>query len=207
MAYQGWPTDHATHLQQTLRSGESILWQGKPERLTYIVRRWPQSCFGVFFLGFAIFWTVTAFMGTRGAPDEGMGVMFKYFFPLFGVPFILVGAGTTFGHYLVAAAEWPNVEYALTNQRVLIRTGRTPTVTATELGSLASVTASGTGVGAVAFAPEGAVQMPVAAQRLSAMAALRVGVSAGPTFECIREPQTVYLMAQDAIQKARTAKS
>jgi hypothetical protein len=206
MAYQGWPTDQADHLQRMLRSGESILWQGRPERGPYILRRWPQSCFGVFFLGFALFWTATAFTATHAAPDAGMPAVFRYLFPLFGVPFVLVGAGLTFGQYIVAAAEWPNVEYALTNQRVLIRTGRTPTVTGTELTSLASVTASGAGSGSVSFTPAGVPQLPVAAQRMANFNAMHVGMAAGPVFECIRDPQQVYMLAQDAIQKAAAGK-
>lgn len=55
----------------------------------------PMILFFGFFLGFAIFWTVSAATttgATRFSDPRDPEFWFSYLFPLFGVPFILVGA-------------------------------------------------------------------------------------------------------------------
>lgn len=206
MGYADWQQFRAEHLEQMLQSGEHILWQGKPVKPKYVVRKWPMSCFGAFFLGFAIFWTIQAFLMTREIPAEagGMGMMFRYFFPLFGVPFIIVGAALTFGHFIFSGMSWKNMEYAITNQRVLIRSGaRTISVSSTELEDVTGVTVTGTEVGKVTFNVVGAPS-GYAPGQTNPQAGVRV--PGAPAFECIRQPQDVYRIAEDALHKLRRDK-
>ena len=203
MAYGGWQQYRAEHLEQMLQAGEHILWQGKPVKAKYVIRGWPMSCFGVFFLGFALFWTVTAFFGTRSIPAEGdpMSLLFRYAFPAFGLPFIFVGSGLTFGHFIVAAAVWRNTEYALTNRRVLIRSGaRTVTVTTTELADVTGLTVTGGAVGSLAFNTPGTVAMPQIVRGLAGRPGCPSTMVAA-TFECIPQPQDVHRIAGDALQR------
>jgi hypothetical protein len=186
MAYDHGAPFRAEHLEQMLQSGERILWQGKPKKRPYVMRRWPLSCFGAVFLGFSLFWTggvlVMTHLGASAAGEEWPAPL-VYLFPLFGLPFILVGAGLTFGHYIFAAMDWKNVEYALTNRRILIRSGaRTVTTSSTELADVTGVTATDTPVGTVTFNVVGAGSVPPAMRSFAGrMARTRSGLPLSPS--------------------------
>lgn len=73
--------------------------------------------FGVPFTGFAIFWIATAsgmFLG--GAGEAGQGGFFA-FFPLFGIPFLLVGLGMLTSPYWMYRRALKTC-YALTNHTI-----------------------------------------------------------------------------------------
>jgi hypothetical protein len=203
MSYDTYQDYRAEHLEQLLQSGERILWQGKPVRAKFMWRKWPRSCFGAVFLGFALFWTGMALSMTSAARSEGADVpaFFSYVFPLFGLPFILVGAGLTFGHFIHDKMAWRNTEYALTDQRVLIRSGaRTPTVSSTELADVTGVTFKGDAIGSVSFGTAGTSPSVGGFRRFGDYGP---SVRAAPTFECIPRPEEVYRIAEDALHRLR----
>lgn len=103
-----------------LDKGEKILWQGRPDgRVRVRIGDLFQTVFGVFFLGFAIFWTVmAAFMTSQGGGPPG----FRIFFPLFGLPFIAVGAYLVFGRFLWSAYQRRHTWYTLTDKRAFFAT-------------------------------------------------------------------------------------
>jgi len=190
MSYDDWEQNRAEHLEPILQSGEDILWQGKPVR-GHFVRHGALSyrtLFGVVFLSFALFWTGMAFQMTWMAPKlqegrDAVPLVFKYVFPLWGLPFIVAGACLVFGPFISKVMSWKNTEYALTNQRVLIRGGAgTPTINSTELHDVTGVTVTGEAVGSVSFT---------------------IGEGASPTFECIAHPQDVHRIAADALHGLR----
>ena len=91
-----------------LDSGERLIWSGKPNPFRYAIKKGTTTfLFGLFFFGFAIFWTYGA------ANQSGM------FFASFGIPFLVVGLG------LVLSPAWhyfrgERAMYALTDHRAVI---------------------------------------------------------------------------------------
>ncbi|MFG0285671.1 MAG: hypothetical protein ACF8R7_14730 [Phycisphaerales bacterium JB039] len=106
-----------------LEDGEQLIWAARPLPRLMSRRAWPIAIFGVPFLGFAIFWTVGAAWGISQAGSAGNGPPgFAIIFPLFGLPFILVGLG------LVTAPFWSRraarkTLYALTDRRAILWEG------------------------------------------------------------------------------------
>jgi hypothetical protein len=97
-------------IRKELFSGESILWEGRPDPFKFFMRRgfWV-TLTSVPFLAFSVFWTLLALSG-------------GLFFILWGLMFIGVGAGAfLYGVSRLPAAR--RTEYAVTDHRVLIREG------------------------------------------------------------------------------------
>lgn len=89
----------------------------------------PIVLFGIPFFGFAVFWTCMAIWMTWSAPASSQGsggnttpAAFKYFFPLFGVPFLLIGAGMLSAPFWVRRKASRTV-YALTDRRAIVVAG------------------------------------------------------------------------------------
>ncbi|MDP6814583.1 MAG: hypothetical protein QF582_15315 [Alphaproteobacteria bacterium] len=100
--------DLFTIVSPQLRRGERAVWVERPAPMARAFSRIALFLFGIPFFGFAVFWTGMA-------AQSG-----QVFFPLFGIPFMLVGAG------LLLSPIWSYVEarnwlvYAITDQRLLI---------------------------------------------------------------------------------------
>jgi hypothetical protein len=118
-------------VQQELSPGESLLWSGRP-RQGLMLRASdalliPFSCL---WAGFAVFWETGVV--TSGAP---------FFFMLWGIPFLLVGAYITVGRFFVDAYIRSRTSYAVTNERALIVAGLfSRTVKSLPLQSMGEVT-------------------------------------------------------------------
>jgi hypothetical protein len=93
-----------------LEEGEQILWQGAPDpRVVFTLSQIPEILFGLFFAGFALFWTVMA--------TYAGGI-----FGLFGLPFLAVGLMVIFkSNYLLAYLN-RYTHYTLTSRRAIIAT-------------------------------------------------------------------------------------
>jgi len=95
-----------------LESGERLLWSGRPNS-----RRWlyPQDAvlvpFSILWGGFAIFWEA-AVLSSSGARDSVI-------FPLWGIPFVLIGLYLMVGRFFVRRWMRKRTLYALTDQRVI----------------------------------------------------------------------------------------
>lgn len=99
-----------------LDDGENLLWVGAPTPgLSVQAADLPKSAFGLFYLGFAIFWTVLASAGAAKG-----GGLFAMAFPLFGIPFMVVGAYILFGRFFFDAYRRRKTRYALTDRRAII---------------------------------------------------------------------------------------
>ena len=105
----------SSKIQPYLSFGESILWCGTPtERVRFRVRDNPTFLFGIPFLAFALFWTVTA----ASASSDGGAIGF--IFPLFGLPFIFVGVFMVFVSPYRTLRNRNNAVYAITDKKVYI---------------------------------------------------------------------------------------
>jgi hypothetical protein len=118
------PNDAQLRAQSELQSGESIYWTGIADPGRAALTALPASLFGIPFAGFAVFWMSQAFRATNTmsrTSHNAFGGGFSIF-PLFGLPFLLIGLG------IVLAPLWAflngrSTVYAITNQRVMIITG------------------------------------------------------------------------------------
>jgi Bacterial PH domain len=117
--------DAQLRAQSELQSGESLLWTGTADPRRAAITALPAVFFGIPFAGFALFWMNMAYRGTHNlARAHNWFASGFTLFPLFGVPFFLVGVG------IVLAPLWAylkrrNGAYAVTNHRVMIITGTT----------------------------------------------------------------------------------
>ena len=113
---QAAPAPAAQLLERQLAPGETMLWQGAPQKLHSRMRGPAGRLFGFVWLGFACFWTVTAFTMTAGAG------LFGVVFPAFGLVFVLVGVNMVFPQ-LFGGLYKHKVQYAVTDRRALAVTG------------------------------------------------------------------------------------
>jgi Bacterial PH domain len=118
------PGDAQLRAQSELQSGESLYWTGTADPGRAALSALPAAIFGIPFAGFALFWMSTAFHATSAMHKSSNNAFTKSFtvFPLFGLPFLLVGLG------IVLAPLWAYLNgrrtvYAVTNQRVMVVTG------------------------------------------------------------------------------------
>jgi hypothetical protein len=118
------PGDAQLRAQSELQPGESLYWTGVADPARAAVSALPAALFGIPFAGFAAFWINAAYHGTHAFHKSG-GNSFTgafSFFPLFAVPFLLIGLG------IILAPLWAYLSgrttvYAVTNQRVMVISG------------------------------------------------------------------------------------
>ena len=117
------PGDAQLRAQSELQSGESLYWAGTADPRRAAFAALPATIFGIPFAAFALFWITQAYHATSSLPKSS-NAFAKGFsvFPIFGVPFLLVGLGIILAP-LWAFLKGGNTVYAVTNQRVMIITG------------------------------------------------------------------------------------
>ncbi|HEX8424120.1 MAG TPA: PH domain-containing protein [Pyrinomonadaceae bacterium] len=188
--------DQTQSVRAQLESGEQLLWSGQP-RQGLVLR--PSDAFMIPFSllwgGFAIFWEVSVIL--TGAP---------VFFWLFGVPFVLIGLHLIFGRFFTDARARTHTFYGLTNDRILITSGKHGRrVQSLSLSTLGDITLDerGDGSGTITFAP---------ANPLGRMGNFGTWPGAGasrgqmtPRFEMIPQARKVYEMIRGAQRRLHTA--
>jgi hypothetical protein len=110
-------------MESELQRGEKVLWIGQPRPGRVMLSTLPIFLFGIPWTAFAVFWVGMALFlggGVAKGPDPGAGRWLSLCFPLFGVPFVLVGLG------MLSAPWWARRRakrscYAVTNQRAIVR--------------------------------------------------------------------------------------
>jgi hypothetical protein len=107
-----------TALQHELRRGERVLWQGRA--LGQLdPKAFATWLFAIPWTAFALFWTYLAWTGTSQIHDgSGFGTAFAIGFPLFGLPFVLVGFWMLAMPFL-AMRNASSTIYAVTDQRLV----------------------------------------------------------------------------------------
>ena len=107
--------DFQLEIKPYLDVDESVLWCDKPvKKLAFSTADIFTTMFGVVWLSFSVFWIISAYTATEMA--EGG---FKLF-PLFGIPFVLVGLYLLIFRHFVSFIRRKNMIYALTSKRVLV---------------------------------------------------------------------------------------
>ena len=96
-----------------LGPGESILWQGKPQRAN------PFTANDVFIIPFSLFWCGSLFSMFWKDFKEGIGIA-----GLFSIPFVLAGLYFLFGRLIYRWHLLKHTSYVITTQKVLRRRNR-----------------------------------------------------------------------------------
>lgn len=117
-------TDAQMRAQSELESGESLVWSGTADPRRAAISAFPAALFGIPFAGFALFWMSQAFRATRAMAGNSHNAFVSGFkiFPLFGIPFFLVGLAVMLAP-LWAFLTGRNTVYAVTNRRVMVISG------------------------------------------------------------------------------------
>lgn len=117
-------SDAQQRAQSELQPGETLYWSGLADARRSAITALPASLFGIPFAGFALFWITMAYNGTHAMSKTSSNAFTRGFsiFPLFGVPFLLVGLGVILSP-LWAYLKSLSTTYAVTNQRVMIISG------------------------------------------------------------------------------------
>jgi hypothetical protein len=116
------PEELDRRIRTELRQGERLVWSGQPIPRRFMRSTLPIVLFGIPWTAFALFWMAGAsgilFGGFGGDAPGGFGAFFTCF-PLFGVPFVLIGLGMLSSPYWMYRRARRTC-YALTNQRALV---------------------------------------------------------------------------------------
>lgn len=118
------PNDAQMRAQSELESGESLVWSGTADPRRAAMSAIPAALFGIPFAGFALFWMSQAFRATNAMAGHSHNSFVSGFkvFPLFGIPFLLVGLAIVFAP-LWAYITGAKTVYAVTNRRVMLISG------------------------------------------------------------------------------------
>ncbi len=99
--------------QRQIASGEKLVWAERASPGKLALRRLPIALFGIPFFGFAVFWVTMASKATADVDGPFQ------FFPLFGMIFVIVGAGMLLSP-LWGYAIGMSTTYAITDRRLMI---------------------------------------------------------------------------------------
>lgn len=100
-------------LAAELAAGETVLWQQAPARGAMAGQNLFGRVFGIFWLGFSLFWFTGAL---QAAQFGGFGLIF----PLFGLPFIGIGIWIVFVLPGRQKRQLSTTIYAVTDRRLII---------------------------------------------------------------------------------------
>jgi hypothetical protein len=123
-------TPEEAAFKDVLEPGEQLLWVGRPGQGLRIrpADRWAIP-FTVFWAGFWVFWEYWA-LGQS-----------NWFFRLWGIPFLIVGAWFAVGRFFTDARRRARAQYGLTDRRIVVRlAGKRPSVESIGLPSIPTLT-------------------------------------------------------------------
>lgn len=101
-------------LQEELRPSEHIVWSSSPKPSRMMKKTIPIVLFGIPWTAFSLFWIAGASGFEAPNFNHGFGL-----FPLFGLPFVLIGFGMLSSPYW-AARKAAASAYAITNERAIL---------------------------------------------------------------------------------------
>ncbi len=134
------PLGYATPFGDALDPGERVVWSGQPRQGVYLQASDLGTIpFSLFWCGFVAVWETVA-LRTVIHPGPGPTPWVAYVFPLWGIPFVLVGLHLLVGRFFVDAWRRRRTWYAVTGSRALIQAGGlTPRTTSIDLRTTSQV--------------------------------------------------------------------
>lgn len=168
-----------------LDRGEHLLWSGAP-RQGVMLR--PADAFMIPFSlmwgGFAVFWEISVLR----TPAAG-------FFAIWGIPFVAMGVYITVGRFIVDSWRRARTRYAVTSDRIIIRTNASLKSLSVRTLTDVALTEHRDGTGTITF---GSLAFP-----MSMFAAANwPGAPQVPTFEQIPVARQVYAQVREAQQSS-----
>jgi hypothetical protein len=146
---------YATAIAECLDPGEQVRWVGQPRQGIFLrAADLGLIPFSLFWGGFAITWetiAVRSILFGSGAPT-----FIKFLFPLWGIPFVIIGLYIMIGRFFVDSWIRRRVWYAITDRRVLIVTlGISRQLSSFDLRTLSEVNFQqhSDGTGSIIFGP------------------------------------------------------
>jgi hypothetical protein len=89
-----------TAIENALRPDEEVVWAGRPDPWVTLKSSWPLFLFAIPWTLFSLAWEAAAIYGVfHSNSAEGAPWFIIIIFPLFGIPFVLVGFGMLFSPY------------------------------------------------------------------------------------------------------------
>ena len=149
-------------IRRRLERGEQLLWSGRPvQGITLRAQDVFLIPFSLLWGGFAIFWEAIALSivfvaGGDGGDGGGAPMAVAIIFPLFGLPFVLIGLYLIFGRFFVDARRRARTFYGVTDSRIIIVSGLlSQNVKSLNLRTLTDLSMSekASGVGTITFGP------------------------------------------------------
>lgn len=117
------PDELDARVRSELDHNEQLLWVGQPRPSRFARATIPTVLFGIPWTAFALLWTGMALWGLWGnagaAQNAAPPLVFNVCFPLWGVPFILVGLGMLSSPFW-ARRKAKRTCYALTDRRAIL---------------------------------------------------------------------------------------
>jgi hypothetical protein len=113
--------DAQTVISDVLDSGERFIWAGIPQQ-GFMLKSSDifMIPFSLLWGGFAIYWE---YMALTITPDANNGTGADIVFPLFGIPFVLIGLYMIFGRFIHESKKRTKTFYGLTDRRAIIISG------------------------------------------------------------------------------------
>lgn len=115
------PGQVENRLEEELEDGETLLWFGFPEPRRAARTTLPIFLFAIPWTLFSFFWVGAAAWGMWGESGDGTPLFMKVLFPLFGIPFALLGLWMLSAPWSAYRKAMETV-YAVTNGRIFIMT-------------------------------------------------------------------------------------
>lgn len=117
------PGDAQLCSQSELQGGESLVWSGAADPSRSAMSALPAALFGIPFAAVAFSMMSKAYRGTNNLANHHNTLASGFSaFPLFGLPFLLIGIGVALSPLWVYLKGRSSV-YAVTNRRVMLITG------------------------------------------------------------------------------------
>ncbi len=113
------PRETAALVGAELLPGERISWVGQPIPGRFARKSIAIVLFGIPWTAFAVFWMVGAGIGTWKSSFKGGGFGLFSLFPLFGLPFVLIGIGMLSSPYWMRRKA-RRTAYVITDRRALV---------------------------------------------------------------------------------------
>lgn len=183
-------------LQSELLPGETLLWSGKPSRRVIFHQEDALLIpFSLMWGGFAIFWEIGA-SGRFGSHSHASGNPMDWIFPLWGIPFVVMGQYLIWGRFLYTAWKKGRIVYGVTQKRVLILdTAWSRSINATYIDQIPVIekTIRGDGIGTLRFG-----YPPPQTGRRNTLGSLdSLNTSGVPCFVDIENAESVYATVAD----------
>jgi hypothetical protein len=107
-----------------LDPGENLLWSGQPKQGVRLqASDWFAIPFSIFWCGFVFVWEAMALgigFGVHAQNAPRGAAWLAWIFPLWGVPFVVIGVYMLVGRFFVDAMRRTKTWYGITNRRLII---------------------------------------------------------------------------------------